>query len=89
VAVSGLAADAREQLITTVIDAVPDHRIVAPSPTPWPFISAVATTILFIGSIFTPWAIVWGSVIVAIPLIFWFWPKRGETAIDLALEKNP
>jgi hypothetical protein len=32
---------------------------------------------------------VWGSVIVAIPLIFWFWPKRGETAIDLALEKNP
>jgi cytochrome c oxidase subunit 1 len=89
VAVSGLAADAREQLITTVIDALPDHRIVAPSPTPWPFISAVATTILFIGSIFTPWAIVWGSVIVAVPLIFWFWPKRGETAIDLALEKRP
>jgi cytochrome c oxidase subunit I+III len=87
--VSGLAADAREQLVTTVIDALPDHRMVSPTPTPWPFISAVATTILFIGSIFTPWAVVWGSVIVAVPLVFWFWPKRRETAVDLALEKRP
>jgi cytochrome c oxidase subunit I+III len=49
----------------------------------------VATTILFIGSIFTPWAIVWGSIPVAIALIFWFWPRRGEVAQDLALEKRP
>jgi cytochrome c oxidase subunit I+III len=87
--VSGLAADSREQLVVTVIDALPDHRIGFPKPTPWPFLSAVATTILFIGSIFTPWAIVWGSVIVAIPLVGWFWPKRAEVAQDLALEKQP
>ena len=87
--VSGLAADAREQLVTTVLDALPDHRMSYPNPTPWPFISAVATTVLFIGSIFTPWAIVWGSVPVAIALIFWFWPRRGETAQELALEKRP
>jgi cytochrome c oxidase subunit I+III len=87
--VSGLSADSREQLATTVIDALPDHRVSFPTPTPWPFLSAVATTILFIGSIFTPWAIVWGSVIVAIPLVGWFWPKRDEVAQDLALEKQP
>ena len=29
------------------------------------------------------------TVIVAVPLVFWFWPKRGETARDLALEKRP
>jgi cytochrome c oxidase subunit I+III len=87
--VVGLAADAREQLVTSVIDALPDHRIVAPKPTPWPFLSAVATTVLFIGSIFTPWAIVWGSVLVAVPVIGWFWPSREETARDLALEKRP
>jgi cytochrome c oxidase subunit I+III len=87
--VAGLEADAREQLITSVIDALPDHRYMSPTPTPWPFLSAVATTILFIGSIFTPWAVVWGSVIVAIPLVFWFWPRRAETARDLALEKRP
>jgi cytochrome c oxidase subunit I+III len=87
--VSGLSADSREQLVTTVLDALPDHRVAYPNPTPWPFLSAVATTILFIGSIFTPWAIVWGSVPVAIALIFWFWPRRGEVAQDLALEKRP
>jgi cytochrome c oxidase subunit 1 len=87
--VAGLAADVREQLITSVVDALPDHRYVSPTPTPWPFLSAVATTIFFIGSIFTPWAVVWGSVIVAIPLVFWFWPRRRETARDLALEKRP
>jgi hypothetical protein len=88
-AVSGLAADLREQLVTTAIDALPDHRMLSPTPTPWPFISAIATTILFIGSIFTPWAVVWGSAIVAIPLIFWFWPRRDESARELALEKRP
>jgi cytochrome c oxidase subunit I+III len=87
--VSGLSADSREQLVTTVLDALPDHRMRFPTPSPWPFLSAVATTILFIGSIFTPWAIVWGSMPVAIALIFWFWPRRGDTAQELALEKRP
>jgi cytochrome c oxidase subunit 1 len=87
--VSGLAADAREQLVTTVLDARPDHRSLFPDPSPWPFVSALGTTALFIGSIFTPWAIVWGSVLVAIPLVGWFWPSRGQVAEALALEKAP
>jgi cytochrome c oxidase subunit I+III len=87
--VSGLAADSREQLVTTVVDAEPDHRLSFPDPTPWPFFAAVATTVLFIGSIFTPWAVVWGSIPVAIALIAWFWPRRRETAEELALEKRP
>jgi len=87
--VSGLAADVREVLITTVIDAELDHRVTFPTPSPWPFLSAAATTIFFIGSIFTPWAVVWGTIPIAIALIGWFWPKRGETARDLALEKRP
>jgi cytochrome c oxidase subunit I+III len=33
---------------------------------------------LFIGSIFTPWAVVWGSIPVAVALIGWFWPKTIE-----------
>jgi cytochrome c oxidase subunit I+III len=87
--VSGLAADSREQLVTTALDALPSHRMSFPNPTPWPFLSAVATTILFIGSIFTPWAVVWGSIPVAIALILWFWPRRSETAQSLVLEKRP
>jgi cytochrome c oxidase subunit 1 len=87
--VGGLAAGEREVLVTSVIDALPDHRYVSPPPSPWPFLSALATTVLFIGSIFTPWAIVWGSVLVAIPLIVWFWPKKDDVKSELALEKHP
>jgi cytochrome c oxidase subunit I+III len=85
--VQGLAADVREQLVTTLVDARPDSRMTFPSPSPWPFLAAVATTVLFVGSIFTPWAVVWGSVPVAVALILWFWPNRRENREELALEK--
>jgi len=42
----------------------------------WPLLTAVATTALFIGSIFSPWAVVWGAVPVFITLTGWFWPKK-------------
>jgi hypothetical protein len=38
----------------------------------------VATAGTFIGSLFTPWAVVWGSVPVALTLIGWFWPKGAK-----------
>jgi cytochrome c oxidase subunit I+III len=87
--VSGLAADAREVLATTVLDAQPDHRPLFPSPSVWPFVSAITTTILFIGSIYTPWAIVWASAPVAITMIGWFWPSRRENAHAVAREQRP
>jgi len=55
----------------------------------WPFWSAVATTVLFIGSIFTPWAVVWGAIPVAVALTAWFWPTKAENDQHLALEKRP
>ena len=36
---------------------------------------AIATSVMLISSIFSPWAVVWGSIPVAIALIGWFWPK--------------
>jgi cytochrome c oxidase subunit I+III len=71
---SGLSTDTREVLVTTAIDAIPDVRDASPAPNAWPFISAILLTIGFIGSIFTPWAVVWGALLMAPPLIFWFWP---------------
>jgi cytochrome c oxidase subunit I+III len=87
--VAGLAVDSREVLLTTVLDAKPDNRESFPNPTIWPFVGAIATTVLFIGSIFTPWAVVWGTVPVAIALTVWFWPRRSETAAHLARERQP
>jgi cytochrome c oxidase subunit I+III len=87
--VAGLAADSRELLVTTIVDAQLDHRLSFPNPSPWPFLAAAATTVFFVGSIFTPWAVVWGTIPIAIALIGWFWPRRDENAQALALEKRP
>ena len=87
--VSGLATWAREVLVTSVADASPESRSLFPRPSIWPFASAVATTALFIGSVYDPWAVVWGAVPVTIGLIGWFWPSRTETATGLALERRP
>ncbi|HWI15406.1 MAG TPA: cbb3-type cytochrome c oxidase subunit I, partial [Burkholderiales bacterium] len=87
--VEGLSLRTPEVIATTVLDARPDHRIAFPTPTIWPFLSAIAVTVLFIGTIFSPWALVWGAVPVAITLTIWFWPTRKETEEHLALERKP
>jgi len=87
--VEGLRFDVPMTLVTRVLDAAPDHRPVFPHPSIWPFVSAIAVTVLFIGSIFTPWAIVWGSVPVGIALTLWFWPRKRETEEHLAVELKP
>jgi len=87
--VHGLSYDTPELLITTVQDAALDHRMAFPRPTIWPLLTAIAVTVLFISSIFTPWAVVWASIPVAIALIAWFWPTRREAAEILALERKP
>ncbi len=74
---SGLRVDAREHLLTTAIDAVPSVREPSPEPTVWPLLGAVATAITFVFSIFTPWALVFGALPIAIALIVWFWPKKS------------
>jgi len=87
--VEGLSCQSPELLITHVLDGSPDHRQLFPAPSIWPFVAAVATTVLFIASIFSPWAVVWGSIPVAIALTAWFWPDRRETAEHQKLERRP
>ena len=87
--VHGLSYDTPELLITTVQDAALDHRMAFPRPTIWPLLTAIAVTVLFISSIFTPWAVVWASIPVTIAMIAWFWPTRREAAEILALERKP
>jgi len=72
--VSGLRTDVREVLVTTVMDAQPSNKYEFPTPTIWPFIAAVLTSVTFLGSIFSAWALPIGAVPVGISLIAWFWP---------------
>jgi cytochrome c oxidase subunit I+III len=74
--VVGIRADKREVLVTDVMDAEPAHLDEFPAPSIWPFFTAVATAIMFVASIFTPWAVVYGSVPIFITLVGWFWPKE-------------
>jgi cytochrome c oxidase subunit 1 len=76
--VVGLRSDVRQVLVTRMLDAEPDYVDEFPDPTIWPLVTALATTVLFVASIFTPWAIVWGSIPVGVALVGWFWPKRRQ-----------
>jgi cytochrome c oxidase subunit I+III len=87
--VSGLSAQSREGLVTTVLDAIPDVRYAYPSPNIWPFIAAVTIGIWLIWSIFSPSGVLWGMIPPAIAFIAWYWPGKEETARERAREKRP
>jgi cytochrome c oxidase subunit 1 len=72
---SGMSVERREVLLSSVADAEPHTRESSPEPSIWPLITAIATCIFFIGSIYTPWAVVWGTPPIAVALIGWFWPS--------------
>jgi cytochrome c oxidase subunit I+III len=72
---SGLRVDRREVVVTTLATARPEAREASPRNSIWPFWAAIATSVMLIWSIFTPWAVVWGSIPVAVVMIGWFWPK--------------
>jgi cytochrome c oxidase subunit I len=72
----GIGLSKREVLVSSVVDALPLYRQKSPSPSLWPIVSALGVTMLFIGSIFTPWAVVWGAIPTGIALTGWFWPKQ-------------
>ena len=74
--VVGVATNAREVLVTDVMDAEPAHLDTFPEPSVWPFLTAVTTSALLIGAIFTPWAVVYGAPPVFVTLVGWFWPKK-------------
>ena len=76
--VVGLRSDARDVLVTHVLDTEPDHRTVFPDPSIWPLATAIATSAMFAGSIFTSWAVVYGSIPMFIAMIGWFWPKSPD-----------
>jgi hypothetical protein len=76
--VHGLRVEDREVLLTTVMTAEPDIREPSAEPSIWPLIAALAVAVMFICSIFSPWAVLFGAIPATIALIAWFWPKSPE-----------
>jgi cytochrome c oxidase subunit 1 len=73
--VVGIRTDRREVLATTVLDARPDHRVVLPGSTIWPFLFSIVVVGSIILAIFTPWAAV-VLFVLGFPVMFgWFWSE--------------
>jgi len=75
----GLSTAKREILTTSPSEAEPISRQSSPDPSVWPFLSAIATTVVLLGTIFSEWALVWGAIPLTIVLTGWFWPKRPRS----------
>jgi hypothetical protein len=63
-------------LVTTLVDAEPSYIQNSPAASLWPLIAALTVSVMFVGSIFTPWALVWGPIPMAVALTLWFWPTQ-------------
>ncbi len=85
--VTGLREDTRQVLVTGTLDAEPDHLVDFPESTIWPFLAALATTVLFLWSIFNAWGVVWGAIPLAVTLTGWFWPSKKEVDKHRSEEK--
>jgi cytochrome c oxidase subunit 1 len=75
---TGLHVDRRETVITSLVEAEPQMIESSMPHSIWPLISAVVVSITLLASIFTPWAIVWGAMPIAVALTLWFWPKGAK-----------
>ena len=80
--ITGLRSDRREVLITTTFDARPDHRHKHPRASIWPFVMALAMGITWIGSIFTPWAILVGLGITLLVMLGWGWASSQDIEVE-------
>jgi cytochrome c oxidase subunit 1 len=83
---TGLSLSQREVLLSGVADATPDVRHGSPEPSIWPFLTTLAVSVLFVGSVFDEWWVVWGSIPVALCVLGWFWPRPSHARLVGAAE---
>jgi cytochrome c oxidase subunit I+III len=72
--VTGLRTDRHEGLLTSIMDAEPEHRFEFKGPTILPLLLAVFGGGSIVLAIFTPWGVTVGSVLSLVILVCWFWP---------------
>ena len=72
--VTGLRTDRHEGLVTSLMDAEPEHRYEFKGPTILPLLLAIFGGGSIIAVIFTPWGVTLGAIFALIFLTCWFWP---------------
>jgi cytochrome c oxidase subunit I len=76
--VTGLHADRREVLVTTLLDARPDHRKQELASSAAPFLMALGLGVGFVASIFTAWGGVLAAGLALVVGAAWFWPHSRD-----------
>jgi cytochrome c oxidase subunit 1 len=76
--VVGLRTDIREGLVTHSLDSQPQYKEEMAGASVWPFVTSLVVSAVFVGSIFTPWAIPIGAPPVIAALIAWLWPREDR-----------
>jgi cytochrome c oxidase subunit I len=89
--VRGLSTTKREALVTSVLDAEPELRFEVPGPSIWPFWVSIATAVMFIVGIFTPWAFLVGAILAGAALTAWFFgdPNYKNKTVSEPAETKP
>ena len=80
--VTGLRTDRREVLVTTTFDAQPDSRHKHPHGSIWPLVLALVMAELWIGSIFTPWAVLGGLGLTLLGMLGWGLQSVREIEVE-------
>jgi cytochrome c oxidase subunit I+III len=84
-----LLDDRRETLGTSVIDAVPQMRLVLPGQTITPLLAATAVAFTFIGFIFDVIYVPIGAFLIFLAIVAWHWPSAEERRIEYAIAGPP
>lgn len=80
--VVGINGEVSQAVVTTLVEAEPDHRTVFPQASIWPFWAAASVALLFFGTIFSLWAVPVGFGLLTISLVCWLWPKHPAADRD-------
>jgi hypothetical protein len=86
--VTGLRTDRPEVLVTSITGTVPVYRHELPEPTVAPLVMAAVLAGMLISGIFTPWGVVIGTFLIAVPFYLWAWPSRAQHARNLREERQ-
>ncbi len=75
---SGVRSDRREVVTTTAIDAEPQGLAVLARPSLAPFMLALASSVIFIGTLWSFWWVPIGLLLAILVLSWWNWPRDDE-----------
>jgi cytochrome c oxidase subunit I+III len=79
------AAPPRQTLVTSTVWAVPEHRLLLPGPSPWPFWLASALTFGFLGAMADLSLLLIGLALAGLTLFGWHWPGEPPPGAQEAL----